>query len=105
MAKAKRKKNPKRPMPPALKLYWQARNKRLRNPKGRKRRVRRNPLATQHVLFAQRRGGKVLKYVGGVKFSQSGHAVRFPSRPAALQVGRELKRQFNVLKPFKIWAT
>jgi hypothetical protein len=104
MAKRARKKNPKRQMPPALKRYWQARNKRLRNPK-RKRRVRRNPLPTQHLLFAQKSGGPVLRYVGGVKFSKSGHAVRFASRPAALEVGRQLKRQFRVLKSYRVWAS
>jgi hypothetical protein len=98
----KRKKNPKRPMPPALKRYWQARNKRLRNPK---RKRRKNPLGTQHVLLAQRPGGHALKYTGGVKFSQSGHGVRFASRAAALQVGRELKARFPTLKSYRVWAT
>lgn len=98
----KRRKNPKRHMPPALKRYWAARNKRLRNPK---RKRRKNPVQTQHVLFAQKSGGHVLKYVGGVKFSRSGHAVRFASRPAALEVGRELKRRFPVLKSYRVWAT
>ena len=103
MAKLKRRKrNPKRQMPPALKRYWAARNKRLRNPK---RKRRKNPVQTQHVLFAQKSGGHVLKYIGGVKFSRSGHAVRFASRPAALEVGRELKRRFPVLKSYRVWAT
>jgi hypothetical protein len=103
MAKLKRRKrNPKRQMPPALKRYWAARNKRLRNPK---RERRKNPVQTQHVLFAQRPGGRALKYVGGVKFSRTGHAVRFASRPAALEVGRELKRRFPVLKSYRVWAT
>jgi hypothetical protein len=89
-------------MPPALKRYWQARNKRLRNPK-RKRRS--NPAATQHVLLAQRPGGRALKYVGGVKFSQSGHGVRFASRRAALAVGADLRRKFPELKRYRVWAT
>lgn len=98
----KRKKNPKRTMPPALKRYWAARNKRLKNPRRRAR--RRNPVA-QHVLLAQRPGGPVLKYVGGVKFSKGGHAVRFASRAAALTVARALRQQFQVLRPYRVWAT
>jgi hypothetical protein len=102
-----RKKNPKRQMPPALKRYWQARNKRLRNPKkraGRKAR-RRNPVQTQHVLLAQRSGGPVLKYLGGVKFARTGHAVRFASRHAALAAAAQMKQQFAVLKPYRVWVT
>ncbi len=102
----KRKKNPKRPMPPALKRYWAARNKRLKNPTRHKARLRRrNPVQTQHVLMAQRSGGPVLKYVGGVKFSRGGHAVRFASRAAALTVARALRQQFQVLRPYRVWAT
>jgi hypothetical protein len=97
---ATRKKNPKRQMPPALKRYWQARNKRLRNPKRR----RKNPLPTQNVLLAQRPGGPVLKYLGGVKFSRTGHAVRFPTRQSAQLAGELMKRQFPVLKPYKLWV-
>lgn len=102
---AKRKKNPKRAMPPALKRYWQARNKRLRNPKKGKRARRRNPVQTQHVLFAQRPGGPVLKYLGGIKFSQTGHAVRFGSKLEAMRAARELRGSFRILKTYKIWAT
>jgi hypothetical protein len=101
-----RKKNPKRPMPPALKRYWAARNKRLRNPKKRRTRARRrNPVNTQHVLLAQRGAGPVLKYLGGIKFSRTGHAVRFASKPAALAAGALMKRQFAVLRPYRLWAT
>lgn len=94
-------------MPPALKRYWQARNKRLRNPKrrGRKVRVRRNPAATQHVLFAQKGSGPVLKYLGGIKFSRTGHAVRFASKAAAQTAGASMKRQFAVLRAYRVWAT
>ena len=106
---ATRKKNPKRQMPPALKRYWAARNKRLRNPKKRvgrgSRKRRRNPVETQHVLFAQRKGGPVLKYVGGVKFARTGHAVRFASKQSAPLCGNLLKRQFRVLKSYRVWAT
>lgn len=102
----KRKKNPKRAMPPALKAYWAARNKRLRNPKKRAARKRgRNPVVTQHVLLAQRGTGPVLKYLGGIKFSRSGHAVRFQSKAAALAAGNLMKRQFAVLRPYRLWAT
>jgi hypothetical protein len=96
-----RAKNPKRQMPPALKRYWAARNKRLRNPGKR----RRNPLETQHLLFAQRAGGPVLKYLGGVKFARHGHAVRFASKSAAELAAKGMKLQFPVLKPYRVWAT
>lgn len=98
----KRKKNPKRQMPPALKRYWDARNKRLKNPRKKRRR---NPLPTQHVLLAQRPGGPVLKYLGGIKFSQTGHAVRFGSKLEALRTGKDLRARFRVLKSYKVWAT
>jgi hypothetical protein len=102
----KRKRNPKRQMPPALKRYWAARNKRLRNPKKRTaRKRRRNPVQTQHVLFAQRGSGPVLKYTGGVKFSRTGHAVRFASKQSAAACGALLKRQFPVLRPYRVWGT
>lgn len=102
----KRKKNPKRAMPPALKRYWQARNKRLRNPKGKRARARRrNPVETQHILLAQRGTGPVLKYLGGIKFSRTGHAVRFASKAAALAAAALMKRQFAVLRPYRVWAT
>jgi hypothetical protein len=104
MAK-RRKKNPKRAMPPALKRYWAARNKRLRNPKKGSRRRRRNPVETQHVLLAQRGTGPVLKYLGGIKFARSGHGVRFASKAAALAAGNLMKRQFAVLRPYRLWAT
>lgn len=93
-------------MPPALKRYWQARNKRLRNPKGKAaRKRRRNPVDTQHVLLAQKGNGPVLKYLGGVKFSRKGHAARFASKPAAITIARGLRAQFPVLKGYRVWAT
>lgn len=104
MAKRKRKGNPKRQMPPALKRYWQARNRRLRNPKrktGRSRQRRSNPV---HVLFAQRPGGQVLKYLGGIKFARTGRTAKFDSKAAAASVGRQLKAQFKVLRPYRVWA-
>ena len=102
----KRKKNPKRQIPPALKRYWQARNKRLRNPKRKAaRKRRRNPVHTQHVLLAQHSGGPVLKYTGGIKFSRTGHAVRFASKASADACGKLLKRHFEVLKPYRVWGT
>jgi hypothetical protein len=97
----KRKKNPKRAMPPALKRYWAARNKRIKNPRKR----RRNPVQTQHLLFAQKPGGPVLKYTGGVKFARAGKAVRFADKAAANTVGASLKRQFPVLRPYRVWTT
>jgi hypothetical protein len=104
---ARRRRNPKRQMPPALKRYWQARNRRLRNPqRARKKRVRRrNPIATQHVLLAQRPGGPVLKYLGGIKFSQTGHAVRFANKPAARAIARSLRASYPVLRPYRVWVT
>jgi len=106
MATKKRKKNPKRQMPPALKRYWQARNKRLRNPKRKTaRKRRRNPVTTQHVLFAQRPGGPVLKYLGGIKFAAKGHAVRFGSKQSAMRTATELRSRFAILKQYKVWAT
>jgi hypothetical protein len=101
---AKRKKNPKRQMPPALKRYWAARNRRIKNPR-KKRARRRNPLPTQHVLLAQRPGGPVLKYLGGIKFSRTGKAVRFADKAAASATATSLKRQFSVLRPYRVWAT
>lgn len=104
---AKRKRNPKRQMPPALKAYWAARNKRLRNPrrKAGARKRRRNPLPTQHILLAQRPGGPVLKYLGGIKFAQVGRPVKFASKPDAITVARGLRQQFRILKTYKLWAT
>jgi hypothetical protein len=103
---ARRKKNPKRKMPAALKAYWQARNKRLRNPKRKAaKKRRRNPIVTQHVLLAQRGTGPVLKYLGGIKFAHKGIGVKFPSKAAALAAGNLMKRQFAVLKPYRLWAT
>lgn len=133
----KRRKNPKRQMPPALKRYWAARNRRLKNPGRRhsktwdrcvkavrksgtaanpyavctssvrrgnpRRKHRRNP-GGQRVLMAQRPGGKMLKYVGGIKFAERGHAVRFPDARSALSLGRSLKSQFPVLKRYRLWA-
>jgi hypothetical protein len=102
----RRKKNPKREMPPALKRYWQARNKRLRNPKRRAAlQRRRNPVQTQHVLLAQRGRGPVLKYVGGIKFARTGKAIRFADKAAASQMGATLKRLYAVLRPYRVWAT
>jgi hypothetical protein len=98
---AKRKKNPKRQMPPALKRYWAARNKRLKNPRKR----RRNPVQTQHVLLAQGPGGPVLKYLGGIKFARTGHGVRFGSKQEAMRAARELRGNFPILKRYKLWAT
>jgi hypothetical protein len=97
----KRRKNPKGRMPPALARYWRER-RRKSNPRAKRRR---NPVHLQHVLFAQRQGGPVLKYLGGIKFSTRGHALRFASRPAALAIARNLRRQFKVLKPYRMWAT
>jgi hypothetical protein len=99
---ARRKKNPKRAMPAALKRYWAARNKRLRNPK---RKRRRNPVQTQHVLLAQRGTGPVLKYLGGIKFARKGIGVRFPTKAAAVAAGNLMKRQFPVLRAYRLWAT
>ena len=99
---ARRKKNP---MPAGLKRYWAAR-KRLRNPKGKRaRKRRRNPVQTQHVLLAQRGSGPVLKYLGGIKFARTGHGVKFQSKAVAMAAGNLMKRQFAVLRPYRLWAT
>jgi hypothetical protein len=100
--KRARKKNPKRQMPPALKRYWAARNKRVRRKNPRRR--RRNPVS-QHVLYAQRKGGPVLKYLGGIKFGRTGVGLRFGSKGEAMKQGNALRRQFKVLRPFKLWAS
>lgn len=101
-----RRKNPKRPMPPALKRYWAARNKRIKNPRKRSaRRRRRNPVDTQHVLLAQRSGGPVLKFVGGVKFARTGKGVRFGSKLEAMRQAKALRAAFPVLRPYRLWAT
>lgn len=103
---ARRKKNPKRRMPPALKAYWAARNKRLRNPKGKRtRKRRRNPVQTQHVLLAQRPGGHVLKYTGGGKFAQTGKGIKYGSKLEALREGKALRGRFPILKRYRMWAT
>jgi hypothetical protein len=104
---AKRKKNPKRQMPPALKRYWAARNKRIKNPRRRKtsRPRRRNPVQTQHVLLAQANGGPVLKFVGGIKFAQTGKGVRFGSKLEAIRQAKALRAAFPVLKRYRMWAT
>jgi hypothetical protein len=99
---ARRKKNPKRQMPPALKRYWAARNKRLRNPK---RKRRKNPVQTQHVLLAQRPGGHVLKYTGAGKFAQTGRGLKYGSKLEALREGKALRGRFPILKRYKMWAT
>jgi hypothetical protein len=104
MARA-RKKNPTRQMPAALKRYWQARNKRLRNPAKKQRKRRRNPVQTQHVLLAQVSGGPVLKYLGGVKFSRTGHAVRFATKAAGQAAARTMRQHFPVLKSYRLWVT
>lgn len=103
----KRRKNPKRQMPPALKRYWAARNKRIKNPRKRKaaRRRRRNPVQTQHVLLAQASGGPVLKFVGGIKFARTGKGVRFGSKLEAMRQAKALRGAFPVLKRYKLWAT
>lgn len=75
-----------------------------------KRRVRkvtpsrkRNPRAGV-ALYAQARGTPILKYTGGIKFARVGVPVRFANRLLALQAGRELKREFPMLRKFKLWA-
>lgn len=133
----KRKKNPKRPMPPALKRYWQARNRRLKNPRRRRskrwdrcvskvkkagtavdpyavcssriknprRRRRKNPTAHRVRLYAQRAGGKVLKYIGGFEFAEKGQPATFDNGRAAMTVGKKLRSRFPVLRRYRLWAT
>jgi hypothetical protein len=99
MSKKKRRKNPRKGrMPPALKKYWASR-RRKSNPRKR----RRNPIA--YRLYAQRPGGKVLKYTGGIKFAATGKPMDFSSKHAALRQGRALRLEFpKVLKPYRMWA-
>jgi hypothetical protein len=47
----------------------------------------------------------VLKYLGGIKFSRTGKAVRFADKAAASATATSLKRQFSVLRPYRVWAT
>ncbi|MGH9760627.1 MAG: hypothetical protein ACREAC_07265 [Blastocatellia bacterium] len=56
------------------------------------------------ILVAQKDGGKMLKYLGGVKFGTSGTAVLFKTSDSALVVGRMLKLQFPLLKKYKLRA-
>lgn len=97
--KKKHRKNPKGRMPPALARYWRAR-RRKSNPRKR----RRNPVF-KHVLYAQRSGGAELKYLGGIKFSARGKPLQFASKQAAMRIAAQLRRQFKVLKPYRMWAT
>lgn len=64
---------------------------------------KRNPRAGV-ALYAQARGTPILKYTGGIKFARVGVPVRFANRLLALQAGRELKREFPMLRKFKLWA-
>jgi hypothetical protein len=76
-------------------------------PKKRDRKKRRrNPIAPQHVLFAQRNKDPVLKYVGGIKFARSGRPMKFSSQAEATRQGAMLKRQFpGPLRSYRVWAT
>jgi hypothetical protein len=76
-----------------------------RNPRKR-RRVRHraarraNPRSPLFKLLAQRRGGKRLVYLGGVKFAEKGRPVYFKTPEGARTLAKLLKLQFPVLKRY-----
>jgi hypothetical protein len=68
------------------------------NPRRRKR--RRNPRSPLFKLLAQRRGGKRLVYLGGVKFAERGRPVYFRTPEGARTVAKLLRLQFPMLRRY-----
>lgn len=69
----------------------------------KQRRRKTNPkIQNMFVLIAQKAGGPVLKYIGGVRFASKGRAVLFPSRKDAQTTGREMLLHFPILKGYKL---
>jgi hypothetical protein len=68
-----------------------------------RQRRRKNPkIQNMFVLVAQKAGGPVLKYIGGIRFAIKGRAVLFPTRKDATTAGREMQLHFPVLKSYKL---
>lgn len=68
-----------------------------------RRLTRKNPrMQNMFVLIAKAKGGAVLKYIGGIRFSTKGRAVLFPSRQSANMASRDLKSRFPVLKKYQL---
>jgi hypothetical protein len=87
-------------------LPRKARRKNPRKQRAPKVRRRKNPLPSQHVIYAQRNREPVLKYIGGIKFSRSGRAVRFADAGSAASMAAALKRSFaGPLKGYRVWST
>jgi hypothetical protein len=53
------------------------------------------------MLFARSPRGRLLKYLGGIKFAERGRAALFRSAEHARSVGRVLKAHFKVLRPYR----
>jgi hypothetical protein len=77
------------------------------NPRRKRRRAarRRNPRSPLFKLLAQRRGGKRLVYLGGVKFAEKGRPVYFKTPEAAKIVAKLLRLQFPMLKRYAFAVT
>lgn len=75
----------------------------VKNPRVKKKRAR-NKNPRMAVLLAQRPGGPILKYLGGIKFSERGRGVLFHSAKSALAMGRSLKAHFPALTHYKLFA-
>jgi hypothetical protein len=99
------KKNPHRQKRRSLLQHWanaeSQRIKRVRTKRAKRVRAKNPRMA---VLLAQRPGGPVLKYLGGMKFAAKGHGVLFHSAKSALALGRQLKAQFPALTRYKLFA-
>jgi hypothetical protein len=71
-----------------------------------RRLTRKNPrMQNLFVLLATKGKGKraqVLKYIGGVRFSTKGRAVKFDSRRDAETVARDLRSRFPILKGYTL---
>lgn len=61
-----------------------------------------NPRPTMFVLLARKKGGPLLKFAAGLRFSTTGRAVMFASKQDALSTGRALRAQFPVLRQYKM---
>jgi hypothetical protein len=104
-----RKANPRRKRRPKRSRYDRlvahSRNPRKRRAfayrvRGAGRRRARNPRSPLFKLLAQRRGGKRLVYLGGVKFAEKGRPVYFKSPEGARTVAKLLRLQFPMLRKY-----
>jgi len=69
----------------------------------RRRKVNRRTQARYVVLYAQRPGGPLLKFVGRGKFGRKGKPIQFPDAPSAKLAAWVLKDSFPVLKPYRLF--